>query len=654
MVFNKVHHDGSPQYVIGKNAPDFSIGQTVIIRLTIHPDEQIDSVFFRWQPDGEQEFLLMNKVDSCTQQDQQQRHSSAQLYELSVTITMPLIHYRFLLFSKSSSYWYNAVGIQSHCPSDSFDFRLLAGHSSPRWVRESVFYQIFPDRFYDGDTSTNPQDNEWKIYGYPIRHKSWGKASTTWPENMTEFFGGDLDGILEKIAYLKDLGVNTLYINPIFSSFSNHRYDVADYFSVDPHLGGNSALARLSAALHSEKMRLILDHVPNHCGVRHPWFQEAQANTNSPYFSFFTFKQHPQEYDCWLGHKSLPKFNYQSQELRGVMYENPDSALRIWLKPPYSIDGWRLDVANMLGRNGTQQLNAEVLTGIRKAVKEEASDAYLLGENFFDASNQLQGSQLDAAMNYAGFTHPVLYWLAGFNTPPVQTQEAPNKRHDYATIDMINTLSEHRACVPWQITLQQFNLLGSHDTARFRERIAANIGTQNTRLLEARTLAAIALLFTYPGVPCVYYGDEIGMQGHDVHEARDCMQWDESKHDHALRNIYKTLIHLRKSSKALTLGSFVILEYTDSLLIFVRQYLEETVLVVVNRNAENMPSHVVDARLIASPAESIPCINVLNPESPEFARWESGFIHLTPSQKGAQIWWWNSVHNHNKAQKGEL
>jgi hypothetical protein len=184
---------------------------------------------------------------------------------------------------------------------------------------------------------------------------------------MVEFYGGDLAGIEQRLDYLHDLGVNALYLNPIFTAYSNHRYDVVDYFNVDPHLGGNEALASLRRATKERGMRVILDIVPNHCGADHPWFREAQKDLNADSAGFFTFSRHPDEYLCWLGVRSLPKLNYANTQLRARMYSGDPSVFRQWLRPPYSIDGWRIDVANMLGRQGADQLGREVAEGIRWA-----------------------------------------------------------------------------------------------------------------------------------------------------------------------------------------------------------------------------------------------------------------------------------------------
>ena len=204
---------------------------------------------------------------------------------------MPVSSYRFLILAEDRTSWYNASGLHAYNPTDAEDFRILADYEAPSWLKNSVFYQIFPDRFADGDPSNNVRDGEYEYAGYPVRAREWGAPPTSGSRAaMVEFYGGDLAGIISHLDYLTDLGVNALYLNPIFTAFSNHRYDVTDYFSVDPHLGGNPALENLHQALSARGMRYILDIVPNHCGYLHPWFQAAQADPSASTADFFTFR----------------------------------------------------------------------------------------------------------------------------------------------------------------------------------------------------------------------------------------------------------------------------------------------------------------------------------------------------------------------------
>ena len=407
-----------------------------------------------------------------------------------------------------------------HAPTDATDFAILANYQAPSWVQESVFYQIFPDRFFDADPSNNVYANEYTCHGKTVVARSWGERPRPHSESgASEFFGGDLQGITQQLPYLEDLGVSALYLTPIFTAPSNHKYDVADYFSVDKHFGGDGALVELRTALDARGMRLMLDIVPNHSGSTNDWFLDAQADLSSATADFYTFYNHPEAYEAWFGIKSLPKLNYRSERLRDYMYAGENAVMRYWLRPPFRIDGWRIDVANMLGRQDEVQLGHKIGRGMRRAVKAEKPDAYLIGEHFFDGTAHLQGDELDAVMNYQGFTFPVLQWLAHFDSAKVWRREWPDRSYISADV-MAAQWQAFLAVVPWQIALQQFNLLDSHDIPRILTHVGEDV---------ARGLIAVALLMTFPGVPCVYYGDEIGMVGASDPDNRRCMIWDESE-----------------------------------------------------------------------------------------------------------------------------
>jgi alpha-glucosidase len=562
---SSIHHDGSARYVRTHAKESLRIGDEVTLRLRTAVDAPIERLLLRTCPDGEQFFPEMKPTTA---------NSACRWWDVTLRLDMPVTAYRFLLFTRDGVWWYNGAGPQRHVPTDADDFRLLADHDAPLWVRNSVFYQIFPDRFADGDPASNVQDNEFDYRGLKSKAKRWGEPQSQWPQAMVEFYGGDLPGVEGHLDYLTDLGVNAIYLNPIFTAYSNHRYDVVDYENVDPHLGGNAALESLRRALTERDMRVILDIVPNHCGVMHPWFQSALADASAPSAEYFTFHRHPEEYESWLGVRSLPKLNYRSHSLREAIYAGPASVFRRWLKQPYAIDGWRVDVANMLARHGKDQLEMEVWTGIRQSVKSENPQAYLLGENFFDSTSQLQGDRLDATMNYTGFTNPVLYWLDHFQVNQHGAPRQVESKVPWPTEALIATWQAHRAAIPWAIARQQFNLLGSHDTPRISHLVHGD---------PARKRLAVALLFTYPGVPSVYYGDEIGMTGQDSLEARRCMIWDSNEWDHELRSFYQRLIRLRRTSLALIDGGFQVLACEENMLAFLRDTDAELILVIGNR-----------------------------------------------------------------------
>src|SRR6267143_1185087 len=299
-----VHHDGSPRYV---SNPYPRLGETVRVRLRVGAGAPVRRVFLRTCPDGEQAFM------SATPGPAQ---PPARWWKADLPVREPAVHYRFVLEADDGVWFYSAAGPAAHDPLDSTDFRLLADAAPPGWRRSTVFYQIFPDRFANGDPSRDPRPDEYEYRGHRPRTYAW---ETLPPEDHVfplVFYGGDLRGIRDRLEYLKNLGVNALYLNPVFTSFSNHKYDVADYEHVDGHLGGDEELARLRRALADRGMRYLLDVVPNHIGSSHPWFQAAQADAAAPEAGFFTFTRHPDQYATWLGVQSLPKLNYRNEELR--------------------------------------------------------------------------------------------------------------------------------------------------------------------------------------------------------------------------------------------------------------------------------------------------------------------------------------------------
>ena len=572
---NSVHHDGSSRYIHSASLKTIRIGGELVIRLRTGINVPIQHIFLRTCPDGEQLFLEMGpeEVDES---------SACRWWFVVLRVAMPVTNYRFLLFIDGKAWWFNGAGLSESVPTDVYDFRILADYSAPEWVAGSVFYQIFPDRFADNDPASNVRDGEFEYDGQLSRQRTWGEPQSKWPEAMAEFYGGDLQGIEQHLDYLSDLGVNAIYLNPIFTSLSNHRYDVIDYFNVDKHLGGNSSLISLRTATAKRGIRMLVDHVPNHCGCEHDWFKLAQANAEASTAEYFTFNQHPDDYECWLGVRSLPKLNYRSSRLREVIYAGADSVFRYWLKPPFCLDGWRVDVANMLARHGKDQLENDVWEGIRKAVKEENPQAYLLGENFFDGSSQLQGDKLDATMNYSGFTKPVIYWLSRFSiNSHTFASELLEASVPWSTQALVDTWQSFRSSIPWVIARQQFNLLDSHDTARIINKLNGN--TDHLHI-------AITLLLTYVGVPCIYYGDEIGMKGGDSLEARDCMIWDAGQWDFELREFIKKLIQLRRTSPALIDGGFQVLLVDENVIAFLRDTDNSQVIVICNRGDKTYPS----------------------------------------------------------------
>jgi alpha-glucosidase len=550
-----VHHDGSVVYV---SNPQPTLNESVEIRLRVPKETPITHIFLRTAPDGEQAY---------TQMHHDHDDAVSAWYTAPMSMRNRLMTYRFRLMTADGALIYNAHGISRATTPDHADFKLLADFESPAWLDETVFYQIFPDRFYNGDPSLTPKADQ------PFHHPPYPPFETTiqdWdtpPQpfeqaGTVDFYGGDIPGIIKKLAYLGDLGVNALYLNPIFTSSTNHKYNIDDFYNVDPAFGGNDALANLRKALDKANMYYVLDLTPNHTGHKNPWFLEAQADPNAETADFFTFYDHPQDYECWLGVKTLPKLNYHSNTLRQRMYAAPDAVMRRWLQAPYRADGWRLDVWNMTARQGGIDVQPQVGRGMRQAVKATNPQAYLFGEHFFDASGTLHGDSMDASMNYQGFTFPVWRWLAGYDLGA--WQKNPANHVDRVPIDadtLAQQMTNFMAAIPWAVARLQFNQLSSHDVPRI-----LSVVQENKPLAKL----AAALLLTYPGVPCIYYGDEIAMTGGREPANRAGMFWDVTRQDQDMRQHYQQLITLRRTHSALTQGGFQFLQAVGGLLAFQR------------------------------------------------------------------------------------
>ena len=282
-----------------------------------------------------------------------------------------------------------------------------------------------------------------------------------------------------------------------------------------------------------------------------------------------------------MGFRHMPKLNYANESLRREMIEDEDSIFAHWLKLPYSADGWRVDVGNMLGRQDAHQINPELLQAIRTAVKCVSEDTYLLGENFFEAADQLQGDGWDGVMNYAGFADPILNWLKGPKQHALRCEPILESAVPWDTDALLRAWQENLASIPWQIALQQLNLLDSHDTPRLLTRLDGD---------KALCRLAAVVQFCFPGVPCLYYGDEIGLVDEEGFGSRNCFPWDEARWDAESLAFYRTLIALRRESPALAEGALRVLTFDRDWFLFARVLGEEWVIVSANRSDRPQPA----------------------------------------------------------------
>ncbi len=405
----------------------------------------------------------------------------------------------------------------------------------PTWIRDAVFYQIFPDRFCNGDPAIDPPGV-----------RPWGE-----PPTREAVFGGDLIGITQKLDYLEDLGVNALYLTPVFTAPSNHKYDTVDYFHVDPAFGGDAALRTLVDAVHARGMRIILDGVFNHCSDRHPFFRDVMGNgKNSNYWDWFTVAgdhviQYPEpNYACWAGVRVMPEWNHSNPAVRDYLL----SIVRHWIRE-YGIDGWRLDTV--------EYLPPDFVRAVRRVAKEENPNVYVLGEVMGIATAWFKHGALDGVMHYK-LWEALVRFIA----------EEQSDAREFAAFVRSLWFS-----YPSENGFSCYTLIGSHDKPRFI-RLAGD---------DVRKLAlAAAFLFSFPGAPAIYYGDEVGLEGDKDPDCRRCFPWDEAQWNRELRTLFNRLIALRQDHSALRRGEPRFLDAHGRFLMLSRTVPDEEIVLALN------------------------------------------------------------------------
>jgi alpha-glucosidase len=543
------HHDGSATYV-SDLAPN--LGDTVAVFLRVPRASGVRQALLRVYVDGEQT-LTETVVDREDEHEVWLRGN--------VPLHNPVVSYRWLLDGVPNGYqWLNGEGLHAHDVTDAADFRLTTHAAPPSWAQDAVLYQIFPDRF------AKSVDRPVPAWAVPQR---WDDPVIgNGPETPYQLYGGDLDGITAHLDHIASTGANTVYLTPVFPARSNHRYDASTFDVVDPQLGGDAALARLSDALHARGMRLLGDLTTNHCGEAHEWFQTAVADATTPEAGYFIFTDHPHAYVCWFGYSSLPKFDHRDPGLRRRLYEGPDSVVARWLGP-HGLDGWRIDVANMTARMGTTDLNRMVATTIRATMAAADPESLLLAEHSHDASQDLLGDGWHGVMNYAGFTRPIWQWLKAPGAVPFQP--GPFTAIPRFPGGAITTaMRSFAAAQPWRATAHALTLVDSHDTMRIRT------------LLHDPALVTVAfgLLATMPGIPMLWAGDEIGQEGVNGEDARRPMPWNEPEQwDMERFAINQALFTARAENPALRRGGLRWLAVQDDSITFLRESPQQTVLV---------------------------------------------------------------------------
>ena len=562
--------------------------------------------------------------------------ASRGLFDYYTYRTAPLmstVRYYFEIDKDNERCFYNTLGVTTDLQ-NVYSFKLIPGFSTPEWAKGAVMYQIYTDRFCNGDLTNDVEDREYMYLNEPVHQvKDW----ETLPESMDvwRFYGGDLQGIWNKLDYLQNLGVEVLYLNPIFVSPSNHKYDSQDYDYVDPHLGvivedggeclaegdkdnthatkyqqrvvnkknleaSNEFFAKFVQEVHNRGMKIILDGVFNHCGSFNKWLDKeriyeqsedyekgAYVSADSPYRSFFRFNNehewpYNEFYEGWWGHNTLPKLNYeQSPELKEYIL----NIGRKWVREPYNVDGWRLDVAADLGF--TEEYNHKFWKEFRAAVKAERPDALILAEHYGDTSRWLGGDEWDTVMNYDAFMEPITWFLTGME------KHSDSRRDDlYGNAEAFkNSMIYNMAHMPGPSLQTAMNELSNHDHSRFLTRTNRRVGRMNTLGSDAASQGidkgvmreAVVMQMTWVGAPTVY-GDEAGVCGFTDPDNRRTYPW--GKEDQELQSFHKEAICIHKDNPVLTYGSTCFLSLEHQLLSYGRFDEENQIVVVVNNSRE--------------------------------------------------------------------
>ena len=621
MIFNPqaLFSDGTEQY-----------------RIPAEPKEN-DYVKIRFRAGREnidQVFLITNDV-----RQKMEKISNDRLfdyYEAGMQLDTQRVEYYFEVHCGPLVCYYNATGVADHVDPQ-YHFWIKPGFSTPSWAKGAVFYQIYVDRFFNGDTSNDVETDEYFYIGEGTEKvEDWNK----YPAQMgvREFYGGDIAGVWQKLDYLQDLGVEVIYFNPIFVSPSNHKYDIQDYDYIDPHYGkivddggevlpngvtdnsqatkykkrttglknleaSNESFIKLVEELHRRGMKVILDGVFNHCGSFNKWMDReriyegeedyepgAYVSADSPYRSYFRFfKEGPENwpyngnYDGWWGHDTLPKLNYEDS----VKLENYILYIgRKWVSPPYNVDGWRLDVAADLGRSN--EYNHEFWQKFRRAVKDANPNALILAEHYGDPSDWLKGDEWDTVMNYDAFMEPVTWFLTGMEKHSDEAREELLGNID----NFIGSMAHHMSNMLTPSLQVAMNELSNHDHSRFLTRTNHMVGrvehlgpeAANEYVNKAVMREAVVMQMTWVGAPTVYYGDEAGVCGFTDPDNRRTYPW--GHEDQELIAFHKEAIRIHKEHPALKTGSLKILGGEENILSYARFKGHDRIIVVINNRSE--------------------------------------------------------------------
>lgn len=557
-------------------------------------------------------------------------------YIAEFTLGAQRTEYYFHALVGRTSIYYNQAGPYREL-NPTYNFVINPGFKTPDWAKGAVIYQIYVDRFHNGDKSNDVVDNEYVYIGEPVhRITDWNEYPATM--DVRNFYGGDLQGVLDKMDYLESLGIDAIYFNPLFVSPSNHKYDIQDYDYIDPHFGkivsdegdllwpgdkdntratryidrvtnkanleaSNELFIHLVEEAHKRGMKVILDGVFNHCGSFNKWLDReriyeagkgyepgAYVAQDSPYHTFFKFYNehnwpYNEFYDGWWGHDTLPKLNYEGSE------KLMEDIMRIgakWVSPPFNADGWRLDVAADLGHS--PEFNHKFWKEFRRVVKEANPEAIILAEHYGDAMSWLQGDEWDTVMNYDAFMEPVSWFLTGMEKHSDEFNQGLLGNSE----SFIGAMTYHMPAFYAPSLYTAMNELDNHDHSRFLTRTnhrvgrVANVGpyaaAENTNKAVLRE--AVVIQMTWPGAPTLYYGDEAGQVGFTDPDNRRTYPW--GQEDQELIRFYKEMIAVHRRFPVLAMGSLKFLHHDYNVLSYGRFNQEEQVIVVINNRNERV------------------------------------------------------------------
>jgi alpha-glucosidase len=601
------HHDGSALYV---DNPHPALGDTVTLRVRVPKTYPLQAMHVRSIRDGEPEIVAATV--EC--EDAHERWWQVQLVMMN-----PVTNYRFLLDGGRDRYaWLNASGVYDHDLTDAHDFWLTTFDPAPDWATDAIVYEVFLDRFARSGAARELP--EWAVardwYDDPVVADG--------VESCNHVYGGDLAGIEAHLDHIVSLGCTAVYLTPFFEATSNHRYNASSFDEVDPFLGGDAALASLTAAAHDRGLRVLGDLTTNHTGDDHTWFRKGAADPTSADAAMYYWQEppeNPEKYVSWLGVSSLPKLNWSSPELRQRMIEGPESVTAKWLQEPYSLDGWRVDVVNMTGRHKGDDFNRDVGRTMRHTMKSVNPDTLLVAEHGHDYAKDVVGDSWHSVMNYAGFLRPMWQWLVARDTPVEDFLGVPVRVPPQDAKRMVTTMRGVAASVPWQVTTTNLNLVASHDTARMRS-ITGD---------PAAVAVAAGILFTFPGIPMVFAGDEIGLAGINGEDSRRPFPWERpDTWDTDVLRVYRALASLRNSHAALRRGGMRWAFIDDDAIVYLRETAEERLLISASRTP---------GAAILLPADELGVVDgatLLYGDAPAMV--EGGVVTLSRPAPSVSIW----------------